>query len=153
MERLVMNWKERLIRFMSGRNGMDALNRTLFWTYMILYVLNLFLKSSVIALICTFAAVYMLFRSFSRNLTARRSENMKFWSLRTKFLNACSRVGLLRSLGKYWKRLKSRIRNIGTKRYRVCPHCKAELCLPRRKGQHQVRCPRCTREFAVKILF
>jgi hypothetical protein len=34
-----------------------------------------------------------------------------------------------------------------------CPHCKANLRLPRKKGKHSVVCPRCKERFEVKNLF
>ena len=35
--------------------------------------------------------------------------------------------------------------------YKKCPHCRAQLRLPRKKGEHDVCCPRCKVTFSVKI--
>lgn len=35
--------------------------------------------------------------------------------------------------------------------YRICPSCKANIHLPKKKGAHTVRCPRCNVLFEVKI--
>ncbi|MBQ7982706.1 MAG: hypothetical protein IJ302_04000 [Clostridia bacterium] len=147
-----MKFTEKLMRFMYGRNGMDALNNALFYTYLVLFVVNLFAGSAILSGLCTFAAVWMMFRCFSRNLPARRNENMKYWSLKTKLEAKASQVGILRRLGAWWKKITVRAKNIGTKRYRTCPHCRAQLCLPRRTGSHTVRCPRCAKEFGVRIV-
>ena len=147
-----MKFAEKFMRFMYGRNGMDALNHALFYTYLILWILSLFVRSAILSGLCTVAALYMLFRFFSRNLDARRRENMAWWNFKTKVSAKCARVPVLKSIGAFFKKLGIRAKNLPTKRYRTCPHCKAELCLPRRTGKHTVRCPRCTKEFGVRII-
>ena len=34
---------------------------------------------------------------------------------------------------------------------RYCPHCKAQIKLPRKKGKHVVKCPRCRQRFDIKV--
>ena len=147
-----MKFTEKLMRFLSGRNGMDALNNALFYAYLILFVLNLFAKSAILSTLGTFCAVWMLFRCFSRNIGARRAENMAYWNFKTKLSAKCADKPVLRKITAFFKRLTTRAKNLPTKRYRTCPHCRAELCLPRRRGKHTVRCPRCAKEFGVTIL-
>ena len=148
-----MKLAEKLMRFMYGRNGMDALNHALFWLYIILWAVNLFAQNTVISLLCTAAAVWMLFRCFSKNLPARRAENMKYWNFKTQVQSKTQNIAIVRSLGAWWKKVCIRTKNIGTKRYRTCPGCHAELCLPRKTGKHTVRCPRCGNSFSVNIVF
>lgn len=136
---------------MYGRNGMDALNHALFWTYIVLWAINLFARSTVLVFLCTLAAVWMLFRCFSRNLSGRRRENMIYWNLKSKFQMKTQNIKPLRAITAFFKKCSVRIKNIPTKRYRTCPGCKAELCLPRRVGKHTVRCPKCGNEFDVTI--
>ena len=38
-----------------------------------------------------------------------------------------------------------------THRYRTCPHCKATVRLRYKKGNHTVCCPKCRKDFNVKI--
>ena len=147
-----MKWMEKIRRFMYGRNGMDALNHALFWVYLALWFINLFFGSRLLWLLCTAAAVWLLFRCFSRNLPARRAENMKYWNLKTDIETKMQNVALFRKLGAFFKKLGSRLKHIGSRRYRTCPHCRAELCLPRRTGKHTVKCPRCGKEFGVTIV-
>ena len=148
-----MKFAEKFMRFMYGRNGMDALNQSLFYTYFALWIVNLFARSAIVSGLCTFCAVWMLFRFFSRNLDARRRENMKWWNIKTKVAAKCAKTPILKTVAAFFKKLTVRAKNLPTKRYRTCPHCKAELCLPRRTGKHTVRCPRCTKEFGVRIVF
>ena len=147
-----MKFAEKLMRFMYGRNGMDALNHALFYTYLVLWILSLFVRSAVFSGLSTFCAVWMLFRCFSRNLEARRRENMMWWNFKTKVSQKCAKTPVLKQISAWAKKLTVRAKNLPTKRYRTCPNCRAELCLPRRTGKHTVRCPRCAKEFGVRII-
>ena len=147
-----MKFAEKIMRFMYGRNGMDALNHALFKLYFAAFIVNLFFASRVLSGICTAAALYMLFRCFSRNLDARRRENMAWWNFKTKFDAKCAKTPILKQIAAFFKKVGIRAKNLPTKRYRTCPSCRAELCLPRRTGKHTVRCPRCTKEFGVRII-
>ncbi len=152
-----MKFIEKIRHFMYGRNGMDALNSALFWLYFILWIVNnLFVRSQILYSVSMIAAVYTLFRCFSRNLPARRKENLWYWNLKTKLESKARNVAFFRTLGASFAKLKTRLVNIvfKSRRYRTCPACKAELCLPlpRRRGKHTVKCPRCNRNFDVHIL-
>ena len=137
---------ERLYTFMIGRNGADALGNALFVLYLALFVINLILTYTLknpyvlyslnavqLALI-----LFSIFRIFSRNLPARRRENA--WYLR--------RVGAVKG---FFKLQKSKHRDRKTHVYRKCKQCKSVLRLPRQKGKHAVRCPRCQHRFDVRI--
>ena len=70
---------------MYGRNGMDQLNRALFWGYMGLFlaqVLFSMLRLSVPAMVCEVLLwplmLMIFFRMFSKNLPRRQLENQKF---------------------------------------------------------------------------
>ena len=131
-------FKQKLINFMYGRYGVDELYYALFALWGVFIVVNMFVSSPIISLLGTLTAVFMIYRSFSRNHTKRRAENAKFLKL--------------------WKPVKSwfilqrdRIRDRKNFRYRKCPHCKAIVKLPNKKGKHTVVCPKCRERFDVKI--
>ncbi|HHV28204.1 hypothetical protein [Acetivibrio mesophilus] len=133
------NFKSKLARFMYGRYGTDELSNWLFVVYFILLIANLFIRSNIISLLIYAVIFIVIFRTFSRNIYKRQRENEKFMKL--------------------WKPVKSkgtltiqRIKDIKTKRYRRCPHCKSVLRLPRKTGKHKVDCPRCHNEFEVRVL-
>ena len=119
--------KNKLIRFMMGRyGGRDTLNKALTWTYFILLFLSIFTGLEAFAWIAVALAAYSLFRVLSRNIAARQRENALF----------CRPF---------------RERKDKEHAYRTCPHCKSRLRLPRKKGKHTVGCPRCGKDFEVKI--
>lgn len=132
-----MRFRNRLITFMYGRYGFDALSVAFIWFAALLAIINIFVHSIIIALLQSGVLFIGIFRALSRNIYKRRRENAVYTSV-------CNRVkgffGLQRN----------RFRDRKTHIYRRCPHCKANLRLPKRKGKHKVRCPRCAFRFDVK---
>ena len=131
-------WRERLYSFMIGRNGADAFSRGLLMLYLIIFVVNLFLRSYIIYALGYAIIIYSLFRIFSRNLPARRRENA--WYVRIE--------GKLKG---FFKLQKNKWRDRKTHVFRKCPECKSVLRLPRQRGEHTVNCPRCHNRFQIKI--
>lgn len=131
-----MKFKEKFIKFMSGRNGFDAITYALGIVYIILAVINLFVSSSIIYATILLICIYIIVRVFSRNLSKRRSENQKFLSLLKKIKSWFKVFGL---------RFKERKTHI----YKKCPHCKNTLRLPKiqDKQTHTVNCPCCNQKF------
>jgi len=132
-------FRERLIRFMYGRYGIDQLYYALAILCFILMVVNSFIHSPVIAIIMWFLLLIMIFRSFSKNIYRRRKENEKFMEIWT------------------WIKKKTlftirRIKEIKSHRYHRCPHCKAMLRLPYKRGKHTVQCPKCSKEFKIHVI-
>lgn len=139
VEELMSNFREKLISFMYGRYGGDALYGALLTVSIVLAVVNIFVDSWVLSLVGTVLLAYAVFRVFSKNFAARRKENalwLKVWN------------PVCRWFGGVWMRL----RDIRTKRYRRCPSCKSTLRLPRKPGKHYVKCPKCRAEFQVRIV-
>ena len=125
-----------IVRFMYGRNGMDYLNRTLFWGYIGVFLAQILfniLRLGVPALICEALLwplmLLILFRMFSKNLPKRRAENQKFWN--------------------WWRGVKSR--NAGAKarhadkdhKYFTCKTCGTICRVPVGKGKIIITCPKC----------
>ena len=139
------NFKNKLLAFMSGRNGMDSFNKFLFALYLILYVLLFIISffvhhvvSTVLSFCLTLLALYLVYRFFSRNLVKRQIENRNFLSVMESFKTSNN----LR---------KSMIRDRKTHVYKKCPYCKAVLRLKRIKGKHRAACPRCSKSFDVNV--
>ena len=131
-----MKFRQWLMRTMAGRYGVDQLNKALLWTYLACAVAAIFFEPFYFA---TFALlVWMFFRIFSRNIYKRQSENQKYLRLIAK-----PRAWITLQQKKFADRK--------THRYRTCPHCKATLRLPNRKGRHTVCCPKCKKDFEVRI--
>ena len=133
-----MKFRDKLIRFMYGRNGNDPLNQALFWVYFVLLLLNIFLRSIVLWIIELILVALYLFRFLSRNIYRRQNENRGFLKIRNKFTG-------------FFKLQKNKFRDRKTHVYRKCEHCRVVLRLPKKKGKHTVRCPHCNKTFSVKI--
>jgi hypothetical protein len=134
------SFKERLIRFMYGRYGIDQLYYALLLTFFALRIINTSARSIIIDLLSWAILIWMIFRAFSRNIYKRRRENEKFMQLWTPI----KRQGSL---------TRRRIKEIKTHRFRKCPQCRVMLRLPRKRGKHTVECPRCHKEFKLRILW
>lgn len=131
--------RQAIASFMYGRYGVDRLYWVLLGVWLVLSAVNMFVGSFVIALLEMAVMAVAIWRTLSRNIYQHRHEN----ELLTKWLNSIK--GAFSLTGQ-------RIRDIGKKRYRKCKTCNAVLRLPINRGAHTVRCPRCAREFKVRIL-
>lgn len=146
------NFKMKLARFMYGRYGADDLYRALFVFEIILLVLSAVLQvigyaNPVIAIVSLVlyavsigVLIFAMYRTMSRKLDKRRRENMWYLRQKAKF------KGLFKSK-------KRRLSAMDTQYhiFRACPHCSSTLRLPREKGKHTVRCPRCSKSFNIKV--
>ena len=133
-----MSFKEKLTSFMRSRYGFgsgraDRINLCLVVLYFVIGIVNIFVRNLIatyiLSAVSIAAVAYLIFRMFSRNISARRAENDSF----------CL----------FFRRIK----DIGKARYRKCPNCRATLRLPKKRGSHTVCCPRCRQRFDVRILF
>ena len=142
-----MRFRERLYRFMQGRQGLDLLSHRLLWAGVIFACLSILfrlfgsvwlnLSFSLVSYIFYFVALY---RILSRNTYRRRAELMRYLAFKEK-------------LAKFWRLQKSKFKSRKTHVFRRCPQCKSALRLPRKRGKHGVRCPGCQHRFSVFILF
>ena len=147
-------FKEKLYRFAYGRNGVDQLyyfGLILTFVFMIAdFILQLALPEgmakTVIGLCLSTAStvtfVWILFRAMSRNIIKRRKENANF----LKALRAVKRF----FSGNTSRGTKSYNRDDAYYIFRDCTRCCSTLRLPRKKGKHRVKCPRCSHSFYVK---
>ena len=132
-----MKFKEKLIRFMYKRNGVDKFASVLLWAGIILSLVNMFVHSIILTILNYAVLIYCIFRIFSNNLWKRRTENEKFMKLWNK-------------ISGFFKLQKNKFRDRKTHIYRQCPACHANLRLPKAKGKHIVKCPRCSMRFETK---
>ena len=132
-----MNFRYKLMQFMSGRYGADALFYGLFIIACVLAFINIFLRLWVLQIIVYVIMFYAIFRYLSRNISARSNENRKF----NDFLN------VLRRKSEIARQRKADTYHV----YRKCKKCKAVLRLPRRIGKHKTVCPKCNHEITVRV--
>lgn len=132
-----MNFRWRLIQFMSGRYGADALFYVLFTLSAALAFINIFVRSFAVQIIVYVIILIAILRVMSRNIEARSKENKAV-------IEALNKV---RSVYDLRRQRKADYTHI----YKKCPHCRATLRLPRKKGRHTTVCPRCNKEFSVRV--
>ena len=132
-----------IARFMYGRNGMDQLNRALFWGYMGVFLGQLLfsmLRLRVPALICEILLwplmALIFFRMFSKNLPKRREENQKFlnWWWGIKRRNADAKARHADRDHKYF----------------TCKTCGTICRVPVGKGKIIITCPKCGAQIRAK---
>lgn len=132
-----MNFRWRLMQFMSGRYGADALFFVLFSISASLAFANIFVRSYILQTVVYAIMVLAIIRVMSRNTAARARENRAV-------LGAVYKVKGAFDLRRQRKADYTHI-------YKKCPHCRAVLRLPRKKGKHTTVCPRCNKSFTVKV--
>lgn len=132
-----MNFRYRLMQFMSGRYGVDGLFYAIFGVAAVLSIANIFIRALIIQIIVYSLVIFAFFRIMSRNIAARRRENQWFNKVKTWCI---------------YKRNVHRQRKADYSHvYKKCPRCHAVLRLPRRKGKHTTVCPKCNKQFRVYV--
>lgn len=93
--------RDKLYRFMQGRNGMDELARMQSWLVLILLLVGMFTRISIFSFVALILMIYMYFRVFSRNTSKRYEENQKYLNFRynrtvswNRFKNVWDRQGI-----------------------------------------------------------
>ena len=132
--------REKMMRFMVGRNGNDQLNLFLYAVDAVLLIAATLVRGQVGRWM--YAAVlvllgYIYFRMLSRNLTRRREENGKYLRIRYSI-----QAGLKIRREKWVQR----------KDYKffTCPSCKTTLRVPRGHGKIKIVCRKCGNTFTGK---
>ncbi|MBQ7105766.1 MAG: hypothetical protein IJN90_07910 [Bacilli bacterium] len=135
-----MKFLNKLQQFMYGRSGLDSLGIFLFKLYLVLLVINIFMKSNVILIVTLVLIIIILYRMLSKNIYKRSDENVKFLKIKKKFLKPFSNIK----------------RKINDKNhiYKKCRYCKTilKLPLPNKRGFKKVKCPECKKRNKFLIL-
>ena len=133
---------------MQKRYGTDQLH----WALMILFVITMVLHmvlsgtgARIFFVLSWVVLIYSLFRVFSTNIEMRSRENQAF-------LRLLGRAGSANVTNPFENMSSGNIQKPEPdKKYVKCPKCKATLRVPRQKGKHTVRCPRCDHRFKIRI--
>ncbi len=149
----------KLQRFMTGRNGSDGLNIFLMILYFILFIINVFLKSQVLAIIEIVIILIWIFRFYSRRVGKRQTENAWFMRRMYKaknFFNKITSIFKRKSLKpvKVVKQKKPKVKKPKTDKnhtFVTCPVCNSFIKVRRIKGERYVLCKTCHNEVKVKI--
>jgi len=129
--------RDKLIRFMYGRNGVDQFSRFLIYAGLVCVLLDIIVGGGLFYGIGIVLFVYSYFRVFSKKLSKRRAENAKF----------CQQQYKVTSAFRNWKERRRQSKDYAFFR---CPSCRAMLRVPRGKGRIRVTCRKCGNSFERK---
>ncbi|MGX7244699.1 hypothetical protein ACWOC1_07595 [Enterococcus quebecensis] len=134
LERL-LRWNAKVQKLLVGRYArMDRLNNTLVRGSLILFLLNLFLPTSIAFWLAFALLLWANYRFFSKRIYPRSNENTRYVTkveqLKTKF-----------------RIIKERINTRKAYKYFKCPTCKQQLRAPKGKGKIKVTCSKCNGQF------
>lgn len=126
-------------KFMYGRYGVDELYNFLFKTYLVLFIFNLFINSSILNYLEIIIVIIIVYRFMSKNINKRKEENNIYLNIKNNIL-------------KTFSSLKTRYKNGYI--YKNCPKCKKllKLPLPYKRGIKMVICPKCKKKFKMIVL-
>lgn len=126
--------REKLMRFMYGRYGVDSLCKFLAGAAFASFILSTFFEASIFSVIAWTLLFYSYFRMFSKNIYKRASENQSF-------LNRTAKIR-----GQFYK-WKHTLTQLKTHHIYKCPTCRQKIRIPRGKGKIEIRCPKCNTRF------
>ncbi len=129
--------REKIARFMIGRNGVDQLAKAESVCVLVLLLLSMFTRFSLFYFLGILMMVHMYFRVFSKNRSKRYTENQKY-------VNARYRAVV------WWDKKKKHFAQRKTHRFFRCPDCKQKVRVPKGRGRICITCPKCRREFVKK---
>ena len=132
--------KEKLARFMVGRNGHDQLTLCLLGLDVVLLIVASFVRGNAgrALYLLTFVLLgWTYYRMLSRNLVRRRQENAKYLRLRYKLAAA-------------WKIRREKWVQRRDYKFFTCPSCKTTLRVPRGHGKIKIVCRKCGNTFTGK---
>ena len=137
-------FRQKFQNFMMGRYGMDQLNLFMTGLALVLTLLAGITGWGILSTVGTILLVVTIFRSYSRNISARYQENVKFMPYWQKMMNLWYRL-------KQWFRQKQQQwKDRKTHRYFSCPNCHQTLRVPKGKGKIKISCPKCRTELIRK---
>ena len=132
--------KEKFMKFMQGRNGVDQFSRFTMGVALVSIVLTIFTgtRSTLGAFLDLFgmaAIVYTYFRIFSKNISKRWQENQKY----------------LQAMDKLTARFQKEKRMMSQRKdYHIysCPGCGQKIRIPRGGFKKvEIECPKCHTKF------
>ena len=133
--------KEKLVRFMQGRYGVDSFSKFLLVLGLVVVLLSYFFAGKTVGTICYVLGwvliIYCYFRMFSKNVTKRYAENQSFMARTYKI--RC-----------FFQRQKNMFKQRKAYHIYKCPGCGQKIRIPRGKGKIEVRCPKCSNTFIKK---
>ena len=131
-----MKYIYKIHKFMQGRYRRDNLYNFLLGLYFSLFIINLFLKSSILEIIELLIVIFTFYRVFSKNISKRRRENRWYLKVKNIFIKPFLNIRRNYKDREYYV-------------YKKCCGCRStlKLPLPKKRGIQKVKCPKCRRKF------
>lgn len=129
--------REKIIRFMQGRYGVDAFSKFILGVSVIFLLLSMFFPELPFHFFGTILLIYCYFRMFSKNISKRYQENMTYLKYQNKVTAKIHK----------WKR---KMQQRKTHHIYRCPTCHQKIRVPKGRGRIAIRCPKCNNEFIKK---
>lgn len=126
--------KEKFIRFMYGRYGIDSLGKCTIVIGLAATLLSTFIHWRILPLLSWTFIIIAYFRMFSKNIGKRSRENQ--WYLGRTYKLRC-----------FIGRQKNLLAQRKTHHIYTCPSCRQKIRIPRGKGKIEIRCPKCGTTF------
>ena len=126
--------REKFMRFMQGRNGMDDLAKVLNTVALVLLIVSMFTGWKLAYIVAFVLIIYVYFRVFSKNIPKRYEENQKYRNFRY-------------DLTIKWNNKKKEWAQRKIYRFYRCPMCRQKVRVPRGRGKICITCPKCRTEF------
>lgn len=137
--------RDKIIRFMYGRYGVDELGKHMLISSLVIsllgMILNLF-RLRYVPFICSILSFIVIgiiiFRALSKNINRRVMENHKY-------------LGKTEKIRARFKFEKTRFADRKNYRYIKCPNCKNYSRVPKGKGKIKITCRVCKKQFDKKV--
>lgn len=134
--------KEKFIKFMEGRYGVDGFARFTMGVALVCIVASVFFRNgsttgAILNTVGLAAIIYTYFRMLSRNIQKRYAENQKYLSMTAK-------------IRQWFRKEKNMMEQRKTHHIYTCPNCGQKIRIPRGKGKIEIDCPKCHTKFIKK---
>ncbi len=126
--------REKFLRFMQGRYGMDAFSRFLLSLSCLLIIFSAFRWGRYLYFAGIAVLIYTYYRCLSKNVSRRYAENCRYQAVAD-------------NVKQFWNRKRWEMQQ--KKQYHIfrCPNCNQKIRIPRGRGKIEIDCPICHTKF------
>lgn len=132
-----MKLKDKFIRFMYGRYGIDSFGKFTIWGSLIIMLIAGWTHNNLLSLIAWAGIIYSYYRMFSKKTYKRATENQKY-------------LQMTRGIRTFFYKQRNLMTQRKTHRIYKCPTCKQKIRVPKGKGKIEILCPKCQTTFIKK---